>query len=126
MEYGTFLDRVSVRARVSPETAERLTRAVLRTLAERIDVGEAEDLARPLPEQLRGYLTKERISAEGFPVSDFVQRVALRSGVDRATAEDGIRGVLSVLHDTVGDTEWTDLMAQLPLDFRQLVETAPG
>jgi uncharacterized protein (DUF2267 family) len=126
MEYGTFLDRVSARAGLSPELAERLTHAVLRTLAEHIDAGEADDLAGLLPEQLRGYLVKERISAEGFPLSEFVRRVALRADVNRSIAENAVRGVLGILHDAVGDAEWADLMAQLPLDFRELVETAPS
>jgi uncharacterized protein (DUF2267 family) len=126
MEYGTFLDRVSARAGLSPELAERLTPAVLRTLAEHIDAGEADDLAGLLPEQLRGYLVKERISAESFALPEFVQRVALRADVNPSRAEDAVRAVLGILHEAVGDAEWADLMAQLPLDFRELVEAAPG
>jgi uncharacterized protein (DUF2267 family) len=126
MEYSTFIDGVSARARLSPELAERLTPAVLRTLVEHIDAGEAYDLAERLPEQLRGYLVKERITAESFPLSEFVERVARRADVDRLRAENAVRGVLDVLHDAVGDAEWADLMAQLPLDFRELVEMAPS
>jgi uncharacterized protein (DUF2267 family) len=126
MEYGTFLDRVTVRARVSPELTERLTRAVLRTLAERIDAGEADDLAGLLPEQLRGYLVADRISAEGFPPSEFVRRVDLRADIGRPVTDAAVRGVLETVHEAVTDAEWADLMAQLPLDFRELAGTAPG
>jgi uncharacterized protein (DUF2267 family) len=126
MDYGRFLDAVSARAGLSPQLAERLTAAVLRTLAEHIDAGEAFDLAGLLPEQLRGHLVKERVTAESFPLDEFVQRVALRADADRARAERAVRGVLDVLHDVVGDTEWAELMAQLPLDFRELAGTAPS
>jgi uncharacterized protein (DUF2267 family) len=125
MEYGEMLDRVAVRARLSPEAADRVTRTVLRTLAEHLDAGEADDVAACLPAQLRGYLAKDRISAESFPPSEFVQRVALGAEVPRSGAENAVRGALSVLHEAVGDTEWTELMAQLPLEFRELAE-APG
>nr|WP_240948288.1 DUF2267 domain-containing protein [Planosporangium mesophilum] len=111
---------------MSPELAERLTRAVLRTLAERIDSGEADDLAGYLPEQVRGYLVKDRISAEGFTLPEFVRRVQLRAEVDPVRAENAVRAVLSVLHDAVEEAEWAELMAQLSLDFRGLFEAAPG
>ncbi|GAA1825866.1 DUF2267 domain-containing protein [Planosporangium flavigriseum] len=120
MEYGAFLDRVAVRSRVSPDLAEPLTRAVLHTLAEHIDAGEASDLAGMLPEQLRGDLIDERISAEGFPASEFFRRIDARADLGRPVTEDAVRGVLETVHETVTDAEWTQLMAQLPLEFREL------
>lgn len=126
MEYTAFLDRVTTRARTSPDRAEPLARAVLRTLAEHLDAGEAYDLAERLPQQLRGYLIKERVSAESFPLPEFVQRVARRADVHPSVAENAVRGVLSVLHEAVGDAEWADLMAELPVDFRELVEATPS
>jgi uncharacterized protein (DUF2267 family) len=68
---------VSQHAEVGLESAERATRAVLQTLAERIAGGEARDLAERLPPQLAPWLATDE-PAERFSMDEFIRRVAQR------------------------------------------------
>ena len=49
MDYQTFTTTVARRAAVPQDEAERIERATLRTLADRISGGEAQDLASLTP-----------------------------------------------------------------------------
>ncbi|MEU7813023.1 DUF2267 domain-containing protein [Pseudonocardia sp. NPDC049154] len=49
MDYATFTKTTAERAGLPEETAERIEHATLRTLADRITGGEAQDLAAQLP-----------------------------------------------------------------------------
>ena len=53
MDYATFTRTTAERAGVPEETAERIEHATLRTLADRISGGEAQDLAAQLPARLQ-------------------------------------------------------------------------
>ena len=119
-----FIDKVAERAGVPEDTAWLLTEGTLRTLADRISGGEAEDLAERVPDRLRPYLIKLTEPAAPFSYDEFMLRVAERAGVDWPTAELGVAAVLSALHETVGHKEFTDAMAQLPREFHELVATA--
>jgi uncharacterized protein (DUF2267 family) len=115
-----FIDKVADRATVTVDVAERLTRATLRTLAQRISGGEAEDLADRMPDELRPYLIKLTEPAEAFSYEEFIRRVADAAGVDRDTAMRGVAAVLLAMRDVVGHKEFRDAMAQLPQEFHYL------
>jgi uncharacterized protein (DUF2267 family) len=102
MKYTQFVETVSERADVSLGEAEVLTRAVLRTLSERITGSTARDLAAHLPTELQPYLRAADEGAERFDDGEFVRRVAVRAAVDRPTAEDAVRVVFETV-DTVID-----------------------
>ena len=58
MKYLQFVEQVAERTDVSLGEAEALTRATLRTLAERVSGGQARDLAAQLAVELTPYLTE--------------------------------------------------------------------
>jgi uncharacterized protein (DUF2267 family) len=120
-----FIETVAERARVPEDQAASLTEATLRTLTERITAGEADDLPDRLPDQFRPLLIKFPEPAEGFPLDEFIRRVAERAGVGRDVAERGVRAVLQTMHPLIGDREFDEVMAQLPREFEELVQTTP-
>ena len=66
MDYATFTRTTAERAGLPEETAERIEHATLRTFADRISGGEAQDLAAQLPARLQDDLRPPREEAEAF------------------------------------------------------------
>src|SRR4051794_29886763 len=64
MDYETFTRTAAERAGLPVDTVERVEHATLRTLADRISGGEAQDLASQLPSRLRADLRPAREQAE--------------------------------------------------------------
>ncbi|MFS8478828.1 MAG: DUF2267 domain-containing protein [Micromonosporaceae bacterium] len=125
MAYDDFINAVASRTAVSTAQASTITEATLRTLADRISGGEANDLADQLPEGLDDYLRKPlpaRETAQPFGLGEFVQRVAARAGVDGVLASSGVRAVLTTMRETVSADEFDDMVAQLPKEFWQVVQ----
>jgi uncharacterized protein (DUF2267 family) len=125
MKFEEFVDEVADQTGMSRDDAESLVRATLRTLAERLSGGEAEDLRAQLPKQLQAELIPPQEEAQGFDVEEFAQRVAARSGTDEAVAGAGVVAVLSVIRDAVSPGEFDDVLSQLGRDFAELVDAAP-
>jgi uncharacterized protein (DUF2267 family) len=121
VQYDEFIRSVAQGAGISREDAERLTAATLRTLAERITGGEAEDLAAQLPRELQLYLTGVGEEAERFDVDVFVARVAERAGTDPDQALAHVGAVFATLREAVTTGELKDIAAQLPDGLRDLV-----
>ena len=102
MQFEEFVHEVADRAGTSRDEAESLVRATLRTLAERLSGGEAEDLRAQLPRQLQAELIPPQEEAQGFGVVEFVQKsdptvqkmLALREDIfdsyDEATFENAL------------------------------------
>lgn len=124
MDNNEFVDSVAKRSGTPPERAEALTRATLRTLAERIDGGEARDLAAQLPEQLRAYVFAPSETGHRFGLDIFVQRISARAGVDEALARAGMRAVFDTLRESVTPGEYDDVISQLPADFWEVTGSA--
>jgi uncharacterized protein (DUF2267 family) len=120
MTYDEFIDLVAQRAGISPEEAWRAVRATLKTLAQRITAGEAEDVAAELPEELRLAL-RDGEHPEAFDVQEFLQRIVAREGglLDEATAERHARAVFAVLRRAVSAKEFHDMVSQLPGDIQE-------
>jgi uncharacterized protein (DUF2267 family) len=125
MQFEEFVHEVADRADMSREEAESLVRATLRTLAERLSGGEAEDLRAQLPRQLQAELIPPQEEAQGFGVEEFVRKVAARSGIAETDAGAGVVAVLSVIRDAVTPGEFGDVLAQLGRDYAKLVDAAP-
>jgi uncharacterized protein (DUF2267 family) len=125
MRQEAFLALVQRAAGSSRQQAETAVRATLRTLAERITLGEAEEIAAFLPSELRGDLMSAPEPAEPYGVDEFVRRVAGREHVDRDTAESHVRAVLAALRQAVAPAELTDVAAQLSGEFAPLLDAAP-
>jgi uncharacterized protein (DUF2267 family) len=121
-----FIKKVADWTGLPEDTAERLTEGTLRTLAQRISGGEAEDLAERMPEPLRPFLAKVREPADKFSYEEFMRRVADFAGVEVHTAERGVAAVLAAMRDTAGVKEFNDAMSQLPKEFHALMAREVG
>ncbi|KKJ95674.1 DUF2267 domain-containing protein [Micromonospora sp. HK10] len=122
MDDNQFIDLVATRAGTSAEQATALTRATLTTLAERIDGGEARDLADQLPEALRPYAFGPGETAERFGLDVFVERVSGRAEVDVDQARDGVTAVLDVLREALAADAYEQVVAQLPGEFGEVAD----
>jgi uncharacterized protein (DUF2267 family) len=125
VDYEQFITIVEQQADLGREAAERATRAVLQTLAERIAQGEARDLADELPLELAPWLFTDG-DAEAFHADEFLRRVADREDVDIATAQRHVRAVFTALARSVSDHEFADMVAELPRDFDPLLPEGPA
>ncbi|GII21614.1 DUF2267 domain-containing protein [Planosporangium mesophilum] len=126
MKYNEFIEAVAGRVGGSQDEAAVLAVAVLATLAERLTADEAHDLSSELPKALQGPLRGRRSRpAEAFGVDEFVRRVAERAGVGPDRARVGTRAVFATLHEAVSGGEFRDVVAQLPPEFADLIETVP-
>jgi uncharacterized protein (DUF2267 family) len=121
VKYDEFISKVAREADISREAAQDLTAATLRTLAERITRGEAEDLAAQLPSELQGYLTKPQEPAERFDLEEFIRRVSERTGRDPDEVLVHMGAVFATLREAVTSGELEDIRAQLPEDLRGLI-----
>jgi uncharacterized protein (DUF2267 family) len=124
MDEDAFLTIVEQASGVGREAAERAAHAVLQTLADRIDAGEARDLAAQLPPSLAPWLATAT-PAQSFDRDEFLRRVAERASVDAATAEQHARAVFSALSRAVSPKEWADMAAELPGDYAPLLARGP-
>jgi len=124
VQFDEFIEAVAERADTSRGEAQALVRATLRTLAERISGGEAEDLRAQLPRELKGDLISPEENAQGFDVDEFVRRVAERTGLDETDAGARVAAVLSVLRDAVSPGAFDDVIGQLGREFAELIEAA--
>ena len=116
-----FFRSVAQRAGLSREEAADLTRATLKTLADRLSGGEARDLAVRLPGPLAEPLRSGDEAAKRYDLEEFVRRVSQHTGLTTPETTSGIRAVLVTLREIVGDGEFDEAMAQLPKDFRTLI-----
>ncbi len=97
----------------------RITRITLESLSERIQPGDASNLASQLPEEIARHLTKVD-SVEQFEWDGFVDRVIEGGGYNRDDQEgDAVhhaRAVVSVLYEAVGEDAMADVRDGLPQD----------
>ena len=122
MNFDEFTGTVQHRLEL-PGTGEavRATRATLTTLGERIQKGEATDLAGPLPMEVDFYLTGA-VAEHGqrFDWNEFLDRAADREGQrapnDRAEVAHHARTVVAVVAEATPASEFEQVRAQLPAD----------
>ncbi|WP_049890323.1 DUF2267 domain-containing protein [Natronorubrum sulfidifaciens] len=129
MNYKEFIGQVQHRLEYAQfGQAVRATRAVLTTLGERLQEGEATDLASPLPMEIDRYLTHAE-HGQRFDYQEFLDRVADREGVDRADANYHAQQLLAVVAEVVPAGNLEKIDGQLPEEFDplfELIETAEG
>jgi uncharacterized protein (DUF2267 family) len=123
MDYQGFITVVRERAGVPTAEAERAACGTLQTLSRRISVGEAEDIAERLPDELRSCVALDG-SRQMFHLDGFIQRLEEQLGVDRGMAVREAKAVVAALWSTIGSEEFDDMRAELPKDFDQLLDEA--
>jgi uncharacterized protein (DUF2267 family) len=107
-------------------TAERAVRATLTVLGQRLEGGEAKDLASQLPGGLADALPSEG-GGERFDVDTFYQRIAEQEGdgVTVAQARQHARAIAKGLETALSDGEWQNFTSQLPTDYQDFLGTDP-
>jgi uncharacterized protein (DUF2267 family) len=107
-------------------TAERAVKATLTVLGQRLEGGEAKDLASQLPGGLADALPNEG-GGERFDVDTFYQRIAEQEGegVTVAQARQHARAIAKGLETALTDGEWHNFTSQLPNDFQDFLGTDP-
>jgi uncharacterized protein (DUF2267 family) len=122
MKFNEFVGQVQHRLEIGTQgEAVRATRAVLTTLGERLQEGEATDLAGPLPMEIDYYL-EAADHGQRFDYDEFVDRVAERANADRADAVYHAKVVVGLVSELVPAGEIEQVRAQLPHDFDDLFQ----
>lgn len=120
MQHDEFVGEVQKRTgQPSRAHAIRVTRAVLGALGERLQAGEATDLAGPLPMEIDEFLLAAD-SGQRFDYREFLRRVVDVAGVDESEAARYAREVLAVANETVYASEMQEVYANLPDDYDPL------
>jgi uncharacterized protein (DUF2267 family) len=125
MQFDQFIGQVQHRARLASRgEAERVTRVVLETLAERLAGGEAKDLAAQLPMIIKDYILEHPQSGAGrdMRLREFYERVGERLRAPAPEAAFWARAVMSVVQEAVSAGELEDVKAQLGEEFAPLFE----
>ena len=118
MDHDTFIGKVQQRADLgSRGEADTAIRAVLTTLGERIQAGEANDLASQLPVEIDRYL-EEAESGQQFDFEEFASRVAERVALDSLADRPGqlAQAVMSVVADATDTGQFQEVVTHLPQD----------
>ncbi|WP_328303432.1 DUF2267 domain-containing protein [Actinomycetospora sp. NBC_00405] len=107
-------------------SAERAVKATLTVLGQRLEGGEAKDLASQLPGSLADALPNEG-GGERFDVDTFYQRIAEQEGegVTVAQARQHARSIAKGLETALTDGEWQNFTSQLPKDYQDFLGTEP-
>jgi uncharacterized protein (DUF2267 family) len=120
MNFDEFTGAVQHRLEL-PGTGEtvRAIRATLTTLAERLQPGEADDLAGSLPMEI-DYYVRSAEAGQRFDWDEFVTRVAEREGNedrdDRADVAYHARAIVAVVNEAIPTGQIQQMRDQLPAD----------
>ena len=126
MNHDELVGQVQARARLgSSGDAERIIRATLETLAERLDGGFADNIAAQLPSEIGRHLRTDA-PFERLSLDEFFQRVQTRAAadghrVDLPEATYYARVVLEVLQTAISQGMVEKLRTQLPPEFEPLL-----
>ncbi|MBE9215919.1 DUF2267 domain-containing protein [Plectonema cf. radiosum LEGE 06105] len=125
MKYDEFIKHVQSVAQVdSREQTERVTRATLETIKERIVGDEAKDLAAQLPEEIAQYLRgRESENGQHFKLQEFIERVSKKADVESTDAIMHVRAVFTVLQNAVSPGEFADFKHNFSDDYAELFPT---
>lgn len=122
VQHDEFVDELQHRIQTdSHGETHHAAHAVLETLGERIQDDEAKDLAGPLPMEIDRYLI-EADGGQRFGWNEFVERVAERENSDYPDAQFHAQAVMTMVDETVPDSEMQDVRANLPDEYDDLFE----
>ena len=118
LAYGQLLQGVEMAAGLDRAAAERIVRATLATLAERLGREDFAALAAQLPDELRQAPDEAADEPAPFAPEEFVRRAARRAGIDQESAWVQSRAVLATLRQSVAEME--SVRSRLP-DYGSLM-----
>lgn len=126
MQEHEFVAAVKESLDLDNHSADRAVRATLTVLGQRLEGGEAKDLAAQLPGSLKELLPNDG-PGERFDVNAFYERIAAEEGegVTVAQARQHARAIAKGLETAVSDGEWNDITSQLPADYADFLGTEP-
>lgn len=120
-----IVNRVAQRAGLDRDNACKALEAVLEELAVRVSAGQINDLRAFLPHELHPALDRGLARGEGraLPLTfdEFLNEITRLEGTSRHDALTHAKAVMAVLREVVGEKEFRDTTAQLPLEYRTLV-----
>jgi uncharacterized protein (DUF2267 family) len=122
MTFDHFVGQVQHRARLgSLGAAVRAIQATLPPFASRLTAEETKDVTSQLPREIAFYM---QVADHSIPMSlhEFFERVSTQEQTHLPDAVYHARVVLEVLKEAVSDGEVKDIRAQLPEDWRALLD----
>lgn len=123
MKSHEFLATVRERGEYADQTeSDRVTRAVLGVLAERLGAPEAADVAAQLPDGVREAMLKaDTPGGLSVGLEEFLERVAATLGTSSSeTAKWDASAVLTTLADAISGGEVNQLLSRLPSGYALL------
>jgi uncharacterized protein (DUF2267 family) len=128
MQHDAFIGQVQARARLdSRGSAERVTRASLETLGERVPSTVAEKAAAQLPHEIGEHLRRvahapgEPFTGERMTQADFFTRVAERAGTSDPKAIHEARCVIEVADEATNGALGTDVRPSLDAELESVL-----
>ncbi|MET8246472.1 DUF2267 domain-containing protein [Streptomyces sp. NPDC005202] len=128
MQHDAFIGQVQARARLgSRGAAERVTRASLETLGERVPSTVAEKAAAQLPHEIGEHLRRVAHAPDKPPVGehmsqrDFFSRVAERAGAKYPKAIHEARCVVEVANEAAHGAFATDIRPSLDRELERVL-----
>lgn len=126
MQHDEMIGQIQHRARLASRgEAERITRATLETLGERLTEGLADNLAAQLPVEIGEHLRRTEVlggagTGERFDRDEFVDRVSERAGTEPPQTVFYIRTVFEVVDEATSGKIMQHVRESLPPDLRPL------
>lgn len=121
MKEHEFLANVRERGSYGDQTeAERVTRAVLRVLSERLPGGESAHLAAQLPGGLQDAMPDGDAPAPSYGVEEFVSRVATELGTTPEVAKWDASAVLTTVAESITGGQLNQVLSVLPSGYAVL------
>ncbi|WP_033319337.1 DUF2267 domain-containing protein [Streptomyces yerevanensis] len=128
MQHDAFIGQVQARARLdSRGAAERVTRASLETLAERVPASVAEKAAAQLPQEIGEHLRRvaytpgEPYTGIRMDREEFFNRVAQRAGTSYPKALHEVRCVIEVATEATDGALATQIRPALDDDLAEVL-----
>lgn len=116
MDFDEFTGEVTHRLELAGTgEAVRAIRATLYPLGERLQAGNAEDLAASLPMEVKWYPTGAvHEHGQRFDWSEYLDRVSEIEGCDRSEAAYHARVIIDLVRTVVPDSDFHQLRDELP------------
>ena len=122
MQFDDFIQRVQEQTGLDArEDAERITRAVLETLGERLERKVRNGVVSQLPNELKDYLlARAAPRLDPYPLEEFYNRVGARAGLTYQAAAEQARQVFVVLQEAIQEGETRQILESLPGEYAEL------